>query len=257
MATKKEQLDIDIQVFKRSANPLILLERLKKTKQDFLYRKTNHMVSIITNGIEYIYTPKRERSQINFPTNQLWIFNAVKKEALKYLEENPSFELPAKLPVNVTNYEYDDSHGEITGTDVNSAYWVIAYNLGIISKELFEKCNKPTHKVVRLASLAVLGRVFTYEKYESGKKTSNLIIESQDARLKSLYRAIRYKCYEMMGELAIVLGKDFEAYRTDCIYYRDTPANRVKVYEYLDERGFEYKQLVYAHKENDETTPND
>lgn len=55
-----------------------------------------------------------------------------------------------------------------------------------------------------------------------------------------------------MGELAIILGNDFEAYRTDCIYYRDTPQNRKKVYDYLDERGFEYKQLVYADKENQE-----
>jgi hypothetical protein len=56
----------------------------------------------------------------------------------------------------------------------------------------------------------------------------------------------------MMGELAMLLGNDFEAYRTDCIYYRDTPANRTKVYEYLNERGFEYKQLVYDDKENEE-----
>jgi hypothetical protein len=49
----------------------------------------------------------------------------------------------------------------------------------------------------------------------------------------------------MMGELAILLGKDFEAYRTDCIYYRDSFDNRTKVYEYLKERHFEFKQLVY------------
>jgi hypothetical protein len=45
------------------------------------------------------------------------------------------------------------------------------------------------------------------------------------------------------------LGKDFEAYRTDCIYYRDTMENRKKVYAYLDERGFEYKQLVFGEEE--------
>jgi hypothetical protein len=53
----------------------------------------------------------------------------------------------------------------------------------------------------------------------------------------------------MMGELSMVLGKDFEAYRTDCIYYRDTMENRKKVYAYLDERGFEYKQLVFGEEE--------
>jgi hypothetical protein len=246
MATKKEQLEIERQVFKKNANHEILLERLKKTKQDFLYRKTNHMISIIADGTEYVYKARKSKeTTIHFPSNQLWIFNSVKNDALKFLEANPSFDLPPKLPVNITNYEYDDSYGEITGTDVNSAYWVIAFNMGVISEKLFLKCNKPSHKVVRLASLAVLGRVFTYEKYEGGIKSANIVIESQDARLKTLYRAIRYKCYEMMGELAILLGKDFEAYRTDCIYYRDSFENRTKVYEYLKERNFEFKQLVY------------
>lgn len=245
MASKKEQLEIYRQVFKKNANPDVLLERLKKTKQDFLYRRTNHMVSIVADGVEYIYKARVKANPIHFPSNQLWIFNAVKRESIKFLEANPNFELPQKLPVNVTNYEYDDSYGEITGTDVNSAYWVIAFNMGVISEKLFLACNKPSYKVVRLASLAVLGRSFTYEKYEGGVKTDNFIVESQDVRLKSLYRSIRYKCYEMMGELAILLGKDFEAYRTDCIYYRDSVENRLKVYDYLKTRNFEFKQLVY------------
>jgi hypothetical protein len=48
-----------------------------------------------------------------------------------------------------------------------------------------------------------------------------------------------------MQELAKMLGDDFEAYRTDCIYYRDSPENRQMVYDYLDNQGFTYKQLVF------------
>jgi hypothetical protein len=252
MTRKKDQLEIVTQVYKKNANYETLVNRLKVSKKDFYLRKTNHMVSVITDGVEYVYKPRVKTNDINFPPTQLWIFNSVKRDAMKFLAGNPLFELPQKLPVNVTNYEYDDSYGIVTGTDVNSAYWVIAYNLGIISKPLYEKCNNPNFKVVRLASLAVLGRNFSYERFIEGEKKENLIITSDDDRLKSIYRWIRYKCYEMMGELAMLLGNDFEAYRTDCIYYRDTPANRIKVYEYLNERGFEYKQLVYDDKENDE-----
>jgi hypothetical protein len=249
MTKKKDQLDIVTQVFKKNANYEILLDRLKKSKKDFFFRKTNYMVSVVTDGVEYVYKPRVKANNINFATNQLWIFNAVKLDVMRYLETNPNFKLPQKLPVNVTNYDYDDSYGEVTGTDVNSAYWVIAYNLGIISERLMEKCKESKFKVVRLASLAVLGRSFTYENYKEGVKSSNLTIEAEDDRLKSIYRWIRYKCYEMMGELSMVLGKDFEAYRTDCIYYRDTMENRKKVYAYLDERGFEYKQLVFGEEE--------
>lgn len=250
MTKKKQQLDIVTQVFKKNANYEILVERLKKSKKDFYFRKTNYMVSVISEGVEYVYKPRVKANNIHFPTHQLWIFNAVKNDVMRFLNDNPNFELPQKLPVNVTNYDYDDSHGEVTGTDVNSAYWVIAYNLGIISERLKEKCQDSRFKVVRLAALAVLGRSFTYENYVEGKKSTNIVIEAEDDRVKSIYRWIRYKCYEMMGELSRILGSDFEAYRTDCIYYRDTTENRKKVYEYLDARGFEYKQLVFGEEEN-------
>jgi hypothetical protein len=251
MTKKNQTLEVVTQIFKKNANPLVLVEKLKKAKKDFYFRKTNYMISVISDGVEYVYK-SRVKTELNFPPNQLWIFNAVKRDTLAFLSKDPKLELPQKLPVNVTNYEYDDSYGMVTGTDVNSAYWVIAYNLGIITPSLYDKCNDPKYKVVRLASLAVLGRNFIYESYKGGEKSNNLIIESEDARLKTIYRWIRYKCYEMMGELAILLGNDFEAYRTDCIYYRDTTENRVKVYEYLNARGFEYKQLVYDDKENSE-----
>jgi len=48
-----------------------------------------------------------------------------------------------------------------------------------------------------------------------------------------------------MGNLAMILGEDFFAYKTDCIYYRDTLENRKKVYDYLDENNFLYSQMVY------------
>jgi hypothetical protein len=129
--------------------------------------------------------------------------------------------------------------------------------MGGISEKLFLKCNKPSYKVVRLASLAILGRVTAYESYVEGRKLDEkVVVPSKDERLKTLYRSIRYKCYEMMGELAMLLGNDFEAYRTDCIYYRDTIENRQKVYDYLKQRKFEFKQLVYGENNSDTQNAN-
>jgi hypothetical protein len=48
-----------------------------------------------------------------------------------------------------------------------------------------------------------------------------------------------------MGQLALLLGDDFFAYKTDAIYYRDTVKNRQIVYDYLDSLGFQYSQLDY------------
>ena len=49
----------------------------------------------------------------------------------------------------------------------------------------------------------------------------------------------------MMYELSELLKDDFESWKTDCIYYRDTEENRQKCYDYLDKHNFEYKQLVF------------
>jgi hypothetical protein len=56
--------------------------------------------------------------------------------------------------------------------------------------------------------------------------------------------------------MATLLGNDFDAYRTDCIYYRDTEENRKIVYDYLDEHGFNYKQLVFEEEEPNLMNPN-
>ena len=61
---------------------------------------------------------------------------------------------------------------------------------------------------------------------------------------------IRYRCYQMMNEIAQILGNEFEAYRTDCIYYRDTKENRELVQNYLKEHGFDFKQLVYGDEDD-------
>jgi arsenate reductase-like glutaredoxin family protein len=48
--------------------------------------------------------------------------------------------------------------------------------------------------------------------------------------------------------MATMLGEDFICYKTDCIYYKDTPKNRDIVQTYLDSVDMEWKQLVEPEK---------
>lgn len=232
-------------VFRPVGKDESLLNLLIRGKKSFHVRKTKYYTSIIHDGVEAIYPSKDKEHR--FPANQLWIFNVVKKDALKFIRENPHFEIENKLPVNVTNLDYDNSVGKITGTDITSAYWTIAYKMGIISENTYKRGNEKEYKVTKLASLAVLGRIKAYYVYENGEKIEKPIITAHQEydKLKNLYRAIRYMCYAHMGKIALLLGKDFEAYRTDCIYYRDSVENRKKVYDYLDQEGFSYSQIVW------------
>jgi hypothetical protein len=46
-----------------------------------------------------------------------------------------------------------------------------------------------------------------------------------------------------MNKLRKMLGEDFLAYKTDCIYYIDTPENREKVRDYFTQNDLTFKQL--------------
>lgn len=248
--SKKDALQIIDSVVKGGRNPKPLIDKLISKKKEFLLRETKYLTTVIVDGMEYIYPNKNEDG---FNPRMLWLFSVVQSEAKKFLERNPDWSMPTKLPVNVTNYDYDDSYGRLTGTDINSAYWNIAHQMGVISDTTYTNAEDSKYKRVRLAALAILGRNISYNKFKDGKKqTKPFIYENQEKRLKQLYQAIRYKCYQMMNEIAQILGNEFEAYRTDCIYYRDTSKNRKLVHDYLREHGFDFKQLVY----DDEDTSN-
>ena len=99
-------------------------------------------------------------------------------------------------------------------------------------------------KALRLATLSTLGTERVYDVYENGVLIKQEIKRKKDEVLLDVYKDIRYYCYYMMYELSQILGKDFDSYKTDCIYYRDTPENRAIVHNYFDSKQMFYKQLV-------------
>jgi len=248
MANKQDFTIIDRNT-KFAKNPQNLIKRLQQNKRDFFLRETNYLTSLIYDGKEIIFTKKDSM----FPAKQLWIFNIVKKDALDFANRvekgEAEFIMPPKYSVNRTNLQYDDSFGVITGTDINAAYWTIAYRLGVISENTYTRVIGDDTKVVRLAALAILGRDVVYNEYQNGRVLKDKKVINGSKLLKEFYKAIRYTCYMYMHEIAELLGRDFDAYRTDCIYYRDNDVNKKIVYDYLDERGFYYKQLEYETEE--------
>lgn len=229
------------------ADPSAMIRILNLGKQSYFIRSSPDVTSIVVGDKEFLYPQKRL-----FSSKQLYIFQAVRRNVKAYLEENPDFTAPTAYPTNKTNYHYDDSHGTITGTDINGAYWNIAYMMGFITQKTYESGNKPNMKVARLAALSTLGRQRTYDQYEKGELVGQVTVTANDESMKDIYRAIRYTCYWHMQQMADLLQEDFEAWRTDCIYYRDTPENRQKVHGYLTDHGFIFKQLKYAEKDDSE-----
>jgi hypothetical protein len=214
----------------------------KKSKANFKVYNGTEITKIRFGKKETFYKTDRN----NFKSQSLYLFKLVKEDVTNFLETITDIELPEQHKTTFYNIDYDDEVGTLTGTDLNHAYWRIAYIKGYISQNTYEKGLKDDEsKQVRLATLGVLGRKLEYDEYENGVYLRTVIEVKENLLAKKIYKDIRFTCYKMMHELSIILYDNFESYNVDCIYYRDTPENRKMVHDYFDSKQMLYKQLVF------------
>jgi hypothetical protein len=208
---------------------------------DFLIRNGSECRELIYDTIHNVYATQNN----NFPKNKVFLFNLVNRDVKKYLEKNGSVILKPKKNTAEWNWNYDNEVGTITGTDLDHAYWRIAYVNNYISKKTYEYGLDDKCKALRLATISVLGREKKYLQYKNGVYVGEVIRQQKNKELHNVFMNVRYSCYFMMFELSQLLGDDFFCWKTDCIYYRDTIQNRKLVHKYLEEREILYKQLIF------------
>ena len=216
--------------------------RLVGGKHDFLIRKGSEVNQIIFGENHYLFATENK----NFPKSKLYLFKMVNDDVKKFIDNNPFIDLPPQKKIKDYNYDYDDELGTITGTDLDHAYWRIAYVKGYISKNTYEHGIKDEKsKTIRLATLGVLGTEQKFDRYIDGEYVETIVHRKENKAMKMVYKDIRLTCFFMMYELSIQLGEDFESWNTDCIYYRDSVENRKIVHEFFDMHNMLYKQLTY------------
>ena len=88
-----------------------------------------------------------------------------------------------------------------------------------------------------------MGAGRTFMQVSDGRLTNQTITIGGDDNLRRVYKLIRFTCFRHMAKLKKMLGKDFLAYKTDCIYYVDTPENRKMVSDYFTKNNLTFKQL--------------
>ena len=219
-----------------------LLQRMENEKASGLIKKGVFSDEIVWGAYSYIIPKLNKKKQSSFKRG-MFLFGMVKKDVKKYLEENV-----VRLPKRYGQIEFNedlewDEDGRITGTDLNHAYWRIAYNLKIISRNTYNRGLKDEFKEVRLAALSTLGGKKKYNKIENGLITDNYFIVEGDEEIRKVYTLIRYTCYRYMSTIKKRLGMDFICYKTDCIYYLDTEENRKLVNDFFKEKDLLMKQL--------------
>lgn len=226
-----------------------------KTSEDFIFKrmveeKANGLIKrgtftneIVWGNNSYIFPCMDKKKQMAFKKG-MFLFGMVRKDVKEYLKNNT-----IKLPNKYAQIEYnkelnEDLFGKITATDLNHAYWRIAYNLGIITDKTYTKGLNDDFKAVRLASLSTMGANKKYQKIKNGKLLDEYKVVYGDDTLKDVYKLIRLTCYKYMNQVKKKLGRDFLCYKTDCIYYIDTQYNRKIVKDFFKEKDLYMKQLV-------------
>ena len=220
-----------------------IFKRMIEEKANGLIKKGTFTNEIVWGNNSYIFPCMDKKRQMAFKKG-MFLFGMVRKDVREYIKNNK-----IKLPTKYGQIEYnkelnEDLFGKITATDLNHAYWRIAYNLGIISNNTYSKGLNDDFKAVRLASLSTMGANKKYQKIKNGKLLDEYKVVYGDDRLKDVYKLIRLTCYKYMNQVKKMLGKDFLCYKTDCIYYIDTQYNRKIVRDFFMEKDLYMKQLV-------------
>ena len=235
-----------------------LLSRMEENKGEGYYRDSAKYKEVVWEGTLFkMYKKPRSIDDLIFKKG-FFLFNAVRSNALAFLKERDNVSpVVEEKPVNFTNYEFDIENKDIVGVDLTAAYWYVARNLGIITEKTFEKGLQHISvefagetkkgdllKPMRLSALSVLGKKKTYFKIVNGQKTREPVVIGGHDELEKLYKLIRFTCYTYMANARDILGNDeFLMWKTDCIYFHDTPENRKKVTEYFDSVNMEWKTL--------------
>lgn len=217
------------------------ITNIQETGTSFYSRSNIFGTEIIWGDTKYFFPSKDSGKGLK----QSYIFGMVKKDAIKYLKKkNGKIRLTKWKPTVWWNEKLkEDNSRQIVGVDIDGAYWKIAHNMGVISDSTYQHGNLLDMKNIRLAALATLGSDKSYSFYKKSGQTNETMIICGDDELKKLYKVIRYKCYQYMHDLAIILNHDFVCYKTDCIYFYSSASNIKKVKKFLDTKKLDFKLL--------------
>lgn len=223
------------EVFGKS--PVGALKRMELRQADGYIRKTMFGVAIIWNGQMRHYADPRHKKSFRY----FYIFALVKNDALRYIKTHRVKKIKELPPVH-KNKELDTRGKRITAVDIDTAYWDIAFRLGIISEKTYDHGIMIPDKALAHAAISSLGKDDTWISIRRGKQTNNSVCIVGDDTLKQVYHLIRNTCFTLLHELAQLLGPDnYKERKTDAIYYIDNKRNNQIVHEFMKKHDFDIK----------------
>lgn len=226
--------------FKQGSGEL-LIKKLSTYNEEYFFREQDKMNYIAFGNTLFMH------SKGNSFKKGLFLFGLVKKDFDKWLNLNPSpiflenykptFSSNSKLKPNQKKYSYDIDH----------AYWRVAMLNGYISENTYNhglrlKNDNDNMKQLYCMALSVQGSSKTLDGYIGEKKTGNKLVIEKNPIHRLIYNDIRNRTYQIMDELAYMLGNDFLNYNVDCITFKNQKNEKI-VSEYLKSQKLTFKKI--------------
>lgn len=234
----KKPYESEKEMFGKPAD--FFLKKMEAFKADGFIRHNIFGKEVIWDGVKMHFSTKRARKSFK----HFYIFALVKKDALDYVKKNKLKEIDWVPSTHFNLNVKSISKKEIIGTDIDTAYWNMAFKLKIISENTFEKGLSLPDKSLGLAALASLGSDKKYFFIKKGVITNDALVVLGNPKLKEVYKLIRYTCFQYMRELSFILEENYISYKTDCIYYIRNQRNVDIVTAFMEKHDLDYKMAV-------------
>ena len=229
-------------------------------KQKFLIDMNEEYTIKVVNGnyelISKMFTHKTFKKS-EYTIDELRFIRSVRS----YIKKNEIYLLPQFQDnqvfaedvhyVKVARVPMFQKFENVCEVDIDQAYWETAYQLGIISDEIYVKGSKGNiSKKARLTALGSLAKK-KYNYHFKGDKLLDTIIEKEPL-LENLWFTICKRVSDVMHDVIAKLNGEFIFYWVDGIYFKNSPENVSAAMNTFIENGYnsKFKRInqIYFHE---------
>ena len=227
--------------------------QLKALKKDFVLKTTTGSqyieLPVSLSALELDSKAKGRRmifSEQHFKKRDLHLFNAIKKEVTKNIEGKTIPHHEGALYNHFRKHFYALGSGEMMEFedciefDINKAYYNVAYKLGYIGKEFYEKCLG----LEKFTRLALIGSIATQKyvyHFEKGKCEEYEI--NKDERLRRVWFHIVSVVDDCLFAFAKLAGDNFLMYWVDGIYLQKYKSMNIDLQIIESKYGVEFSKV--------------
>lgn len=204
------------------------IKDLKKKKETFTLAFTGYTCLITTEKSNFFFV--KDNAKNSFATVQ-----KIKGEIIKsgiWVDEMATDKIKYFRVNNLNNQLIK----EVYNVDINAAYPTALYNLGFITKDLFDELQK-MDKIKKLKSIGQLATKKTVFEFEKGEQVK--VYSKYNEQMRNVWFAICNEVGEAVEECKVNINS-FLFYWFDGIYFTDK-SEAEKIIQMLKNRKFESK----------------